>query len=559
VKRKRVKMMKMKSVVAIVMLAVVAVSTTTTSGVNAQSVGVSRGVTRGSPVARGSSSSSSSSSARTTSRGSLTTKRGGVARSVAAAAAAPTSVKRYEESEEEEEYFSVSTQRLFDADGYQDGEGNECFVDDDGADFFPGDDDFEDPGNADERGQWVKCLPPVFAVVGQAKQTGKNLYPLLQDLYAALRYIHHEMATHVYVDIGIEADDDGEPNSEMLDILNEAILKVGRFEDKRVQSKFLSGLIAQTRAYIQFLIDNKYSELEAPYELGEVEAEDGEEVPNYLKKTIEFGVSEDEPVKVIRGVEVPNVVIKEIRTEMEETDESVLDSLEGFNVCGSDADGFETGGACMWVIDQVKYDALPDDQRDGFHNTQINADVNDLFNERGFLTRRYFTDVPADDRLRLFNNGKKNRINDENGFYVHTHMAYDNDAFLRVYTYQHVAERNYPGQVQKVCFCDWKKLTQVAEQTDCTLDYENNNGCQFEDGENDDDPATIADEFGWLLDPDTGDRVEQNGEYLCCRNCQDSDGNNPQCKDNYEDTLEETNEEEDGGDDDEDDEEDDEE
>merc|ERR1712146_647403 len=219
-----------------------------------------------------------------------------------------------------------------------------------------------------------------------------------------------------YVDIGIEADDDGEPNSEMLDILNEAILKVGRFEDKRVQSKFLSGLIAQTRAYIQFLIDNKYSELEAPYELGEVEAEDGEEVPNYLKKTIEFGVSEDEPVKVIKGVEVPNVVIKEIRTEMEETDESVLDSLEGFNVCGSDADGFETGGACMWVIDQVKYGALPDDQRDGFHNTQINADVNDLFNERGFLTRRYFTDVPADDRLRLFNNGKKNRINDENGF-----------------------------------------------------------------------------------------------------------------------------------------------
>ena len=541
--------MKMKSVVAIVMLAVVASS----GAASAQNVGVSRGVTRGAPVARVSSSARVS-----TSRGSLpttsTTSRGGVARSEAAAAA-PTSTKRYEESEDvfdEDEYFSVSTQRLFDADGYQDGEGNECFVDDDGADFFPGDDDFEDPGNADERGQWVKCLPPVFAVVGQAKQTGKNLYPLLQDLYAALRYIHHEMATHIYVDIGIEPDDEGEPNSEMLDIFNEAILKVGRFSDKRVQSKFLSGLIAQTKAYIQFLIDNKYSELEMPYELGEVETEDGDEVPNYLKKTIEFGISDEEPVKVIRGVEVPNVVIKEIRTEMEETDESVLDSLEGFNVCGSDDDGFETGGACMWVIDQVKYDALPDDQRDGFHNTQINADVNALFNDRGFLTREYFTGVAADDRLRLFNNSRKNRINDENGFYVHTHMAYDNDAFLRVYTYQHVAERNYPGQVQKVCFCDWRKLTQVAEQTDCTLDYENNNGCQFEDGENDDDPATIADEFGWLLDPDTGDRVEQNGEYLCCRNCQNSDGDNPECKDNYEDTLEETNE---GGDDDDDDDE----
>merc|ERR1712118_588122 len=157
------------------MLAVVASS----GAASAQNVGVSRGVTRGAPVAWVLSSARVS-----TSRGSLPT----------------TSTKRYEESEDvfdEDEYFSVSTQRLFDADGYQDGEGNECFVDDDGADFFPGDDDFEDPGNADERGQWVKCLPPVFAVVGQAKQTGKNLYPLLQDLYAALRYIHHEMATHI--------------------------------------------------------------------------------------------------------------------------------------------------------------------------------------------------------------------------------------------------------------------------------------------------------------------------------------------------------------------------
>merc|ERR1712005_22048 len=238
---------------------------------------------------------------------------------------------------------------------------------------------------------------------------------------------------------------------------------------------------------------------------------------------------------------------------------SNLDSLEGFNVCGDGEDDFQTGGACLWIIDEEKFNALPADQQGGFHNTQINANVAALFTSNNSLRRSHFTGESADEDTFVLNARRANRINDEDGFYAHTHMAYDNDAFLRVYTYQHVAERNYPGQVQKVCFCDWKKLTQVAEQTDCTLDYENNNGCQFEDGENDDDPATIADEFGWLLDPDTGDRVEQNGEYLCCRNCQDSDGNNPQCKDNYEDTLEETNEEEDGGDDDEDDEEDDEE
>merc|ERR1711907_597081 len=471
--------MKMKAVVTLVLVAVVA-----SAGVNAQSVGVSRGVTRGSPVARVSSSARA-----TTSRGSTSrTSTGGVARSTATA---PPSVKRYEAPEDvfesDDDYFSVSTQRLFDVDGYDDGEGNECFVDDEGADYFPGDDDFEDPGDAAVRGQWVKCLPPVFSVIGQARQGGKNLYPLLQDLYAALREIHNELATHIYVDIGIESDDDGEENSEMLEILNEAVLKVGRFSDPAVQGNFLSKIIGDTRRYLNFLITNRYTALETPYELGHVfSEEEDDEVPNYLKKTIRFAVSETQPTRTVRGVDIPNVVIEEINTEIEETEASNLDELEGFNVCGSDADGFETGGACMWVIDQTKYDALPDDQRDGFHNTQINDDVDGLF-EGGSLRRKYFTGEDADFRLRILGATRKRRINNEDGFYVHTHMAYDNDAFLRVYTYQHVAERNYPGQIQKVCFCDWRLLTQVAEQTDCTLTYENNNGCQFEDGDNDDD------------------------------------------------------------------------
>ena len=32
----------------------------------------------------------------------------------------------------------ASTDRLFDVDGYDDGEGNECFIEDDDDDFFPG-------------------------------------------------------------------------------------------------------------------------------------------------------------------------------------------------------------------------------------------------------------------------------------------------------------------------------------------------------------------------------------------------------------------------------------
>merc|ERR1712054_279254 len=127
------------------------------------------------------------------------------------------------------------------------------------------------------------------------------------------------------------------------------------------------------------------------------------------------------------------------------------------------------------------------------------------------LRRGYFTGEEFDERVFLFNARRANRINDEDGFYAHTHMAYDNDAFLRVYTYQHVAERNYPGRIQKVCFCDWRKLAGVAEQTDCTLTAEANNGCTFEDGDN------------------------------------------PECKDNYEETRDGEDEDDDEDDDDEDD------
>ena len=223
-------------------------------------------------------------------------------------------------------------------------------------------------------------------------------------------------------------------------------------------------------------------------------------------------------------------------------------------MCGDGEDDFQTGGACLWIIDEEKFNALPADQQGGFHNTQINANVAALFTSNNSLRRSHFTGESADEDTFVLNARRANRINDENGFYAHTHMAYDNDAFLRVYTYQHVAERNYPGRIQKVCFCDWRKLAGVAEQTDCTLTAEANNGCTFEDGDNDDDESTIADELGWLLDPDTGDRVvTAEGEYLCCRNCTNGDGDNPECKDNYEETRDGEDEDDDDEDDDEDD------
>merc|ERR1711907_584910 len=139
---------------------------------------------------------------------------------------------------------------------------------------------------------------------------------------------------------------------------------------------------------------------------------------------------------------VPKVKLTQIYTEREHTEENNQDQLEGFNMCGDDDLDYETGGACLWVINQERFDALP---------------------------------------------------------------------------------------------------AGVTDQTDCTLNYEENNGCQFadEDGGNLDDDATIADEQGWLFDQSSGKTelartlVDGEWEYLCCRNCQNSDGDAPACKDNY--------------------------
>ena len=107
----------------------------------------------------------------------------------------------------------------------------------------------------------------------------------------------------------------------------------------------------------------QYAELEAPYELGTIFSEEEDrDVDNYLKKTLVFS---KEGMTTMNNFPVPNIKLVEIRTEIEDADATNLDELEGFNVCGDQSDDFETGGACMWVIDQTMYDALPDDQRNG--------------------------------------------------------------------------------------------------------------------------------------------------------------------------------------------------
>ena len=58
--------------------------------------------------------------------------------------------------------------------------------------------------------------------------------------------------------------------------------------------------------------------------------EEDDFVPNYIAKTLVLGIRGTTKNKKT-GVVVPNAKIVEIRTELEDTEASNLDSLEGFN------------------------------------------------------------------------------------------------------------------------------------------------------------------------------------------------------------------------------------
>lgn len=120
--------------------------------------------------------------------------------------------------------------------------------------------DQDDPGNAADRGQWVKCLPPALAVLGQARGSGEELYPNLQRLYKNLRQLHESKSTHIYIDIGLDGgcengDGDSIEDTCMVNVLSEALLGIGTFENDFIQKKFLQDMIKTTDKYIRYLMN----------------------------------------------------------------------------------------------------------------------------------------------------------------------------------------------------------------------------------------------------------------------------------------------------------------
>jgi len=121
----------------------------------------------------------------------------------------------------------------------------------------------------------------------------------------------------------------------------------------------------------------------------------------------------------------------------------------------------EEGYFCVWVLDDVT--VLPENQRNGFSNTEFVGESPSKMAEVLHGTQDFYESFfPEEGEYKFY----------------HCHYTPRNSGAVRVHSFQHQAERHYPGAIRQICGCDWRKLGMLVSRCDCTLDGEANGGCR---------------------------------------------------------------------------------
>merc|ERR1719482_621744 len=122
----------------------------------------------------------------------------------------------------------------------------------------------------------------------------------------------------------------------------------------------------------------------------------------------------------------------------------------------------EEGYFCVWMLNDLL--VLPENQRAGFSNTEFIAkspqEMARVMNGDVENYKRYFP-KPG-----------------ESYKYYHCHYSPRNSGAARVHSFQHQAERHYPGGIRQYCNCDWRRMGMIVSRCDCTLDAKANGGCR---------------------------------------------------------------------------------
>jgi len=179
----------------------------------------------------------------------------------------------------------------------------------------------------------------------------------------------------------------------------------------------------------------------------------------------------------------------------------------------------DEGGFCLWYYPN-EFIALPDDESNGFHNTEL---AHFLLTDPNMRTNKYellydslysFSVDGHTTNMANWNSLTRRKVgmNVDSSVFpqaaynysYHCHFSPTNFGVARIYTQQHMLERLYTGSAHQHCFCGYKNLGYLMDRCDCTRSGEQSNSCLKEHEK--------------LLYEETH---KETGEYVKCNNCND--------------------------------------
>lgn len=155
----------------------------------------------------------------------------------------------------------------------------------------------------------------------------------------------------------------------------------------------------------------------------------------------------------------------------------------------------DEGAFCLWHAHEP-VDLLPNDEGTNFRNTDLQCHLQVSSNKRkqckfnpngrrrGLVKKRGSRhngeNFPVNGSVVGLTGGKASMeilklMNADDQF--HCHYTPSNTGLLRMYTMQHMFDRNYHGSMQKLCGCGYRHLAQLVSRCDCTRTGRADNNC----------------------------------------------------------------------------------
>jgi len=155
----------------------------------------------------------------------------------------------------------------------------------------------------------------------------------------------------------------------------------------------------------------------------------------------------------------------------------------------------DEGAFCLWHLPREEdSDYLPNDEEDGFSNTalacrlqtgssterqcEFNTSSRSLVTRRGHYSNKQNYPVMGSEVGWSGEKGNETFLTQDDAYDVfHCHFTPENSGLLRMYEFQHMYERNYPGAMKRTCGCGYKFMSNLVSRCDCTRNGVRSNNC----------------------------------------------------------------------------------